>query len=96
MMEHLEGLDAIAERLNFKRLGWHRHVNEETGDVALFPTVALHTADTPAQRQLEEKWQAKAMAQNEENERLERANRLAAKVEVNTLAERKAQITRGD
>jgi len=95
MTEQTDGLDSIAERLNFKRLGWHRHVNSETGEIALFPSVRHHTADSPARLKLENAWEQKALAQNAKAEAMERANRLADKPAVNTLAERK-RIARGD
>ena len=92
MMEHLEGLDALAERLTFKRLGWHRHVNEETGDVALFPNVPLYRSGTPEQLKQEREFEQHALAMHEAQEPV----RLDAKPEENSLAARKAQITRGD
>ncbi len=92
MMEHLEGLDAIAERLNFKRLGWHRHVNEETGDVALFPTVPFYRSGTPEQLKQEREFEQRALAMHEAQEPVW----LEAKPEENTLAARKGQIIRGD
>lgn len=90
---NLDGLAALTERLAIKRSGWHRV--EGPDGVALFPSVPVHTADSPAQRKLENIWSAKALAQNAEADAMERANRLEAKPVENTLAGRK-QISRGD
>ncbi len=85
-MEQIDGLAGLAEQLSRKRSGWIWHENSETGALALFPETAK---DVDA-------WEQRALAQNAEAEAMERANRLEAKAEVNTLAERKGQIFRGD
>lgn len=89
-----DGLAVLAEKLAIKRSGWHRI--EGPDGVAVFPSVPVYTADSPEQRRLENAWEAKAMAQAAESERMERANRIEGKPEENSLAARKAQITRGD
>ena len=88
-----DGLAGLADKLAIKRSGWHRI--EGPDGVALFPAVAVHTADSPAQRKLENAWEAKALAQNAEAEAMERANRLADKPTENALEARKG-IVRGD
>lgn len=94
--EQVDGLDGLYEQLYRKRSGWHWQTNAETGAIALFPNVPHHAPNSPAQRALEDAWEVKAIAQAEESERMERANRIEAKAEVNTLAARKAQIVRGN
>ena len=78
-----DGLAALTEVLAIKRSGWHRVAGPD--GVALFPETAK---DVDA-------WEQRALAQNAEAEAMERANRLEAKAEVNSLAERK-RIMRGD
>ena len=81
-MEHLDGLERLAERLARKRSGWHWHENSETGEVALFPETAKS----------EHEWEARALAMHEKQKTI----RLVEKPEENALAARKGQITRGD
>ncbi len=78
-----EGLDALACELAWRRSGWHRHVNEEPGAMAIFPETAKNG----------QAWEQKAALQTVEAEELERATRPEAKPLENTLARR---VQRGD
>ena len=77
----IDGLAELAGKLAFKRSGWHREENPDTGAVAYFPVTAT---DVDA-------WQARALAQAQESERMEREIRPAPKPLENAL-----RLRRGD
>ena len=74
-MEHLDGLERLAEQLQRKLSGWHWHEHSETGEVSLFPETAKS----------EHEWEARARAMHERQKTI----RLDAKPEENALAARK-------
>lgn len=81
MTEQIDGLAALANELFWRRSDWHRHVNAETGALALFPKTAKDV----------DEWEQRALAMHAQQETI----RLDAKPEENTLAARK-RIMRGD
>ena len=90
-MTEIDGLADLISDLGFKRLGWHRHVNSESGVIALFPSVPVHASGSAAQQKLEREFEERALAMHDSQIPV----MPEAKAPVNTLASR-LQTIRGD
>ena len=93
--DSLEGIDAILEVLaedDLERSGWRKHVNHETGAIAMFPSVPHHIPGSKAARAAENEWEARCQSMHDQQITLVPE----PKPEVNTLQERVDQLRRGD
>ncbi len=83
MNNETDGLFDLASALAIRRSGWHRMGNSDNEYVAVFPIQAKN----------ESEWEARAMAQSAEAERLEAATRPAPKPMETGI---RRNIVRGD
>ena len=95
MIDDLAGIDAILEVLaedDLERSGWRKHVNHETGAIAMFPSVPHNIPGSKAARAAENEWEARCQSMHDQQVPIT----LEPKPEVNTLKERVDQLRRGD
>ncbi len=91
MTDQDKGFEDLELALAIEGMGFHRHLNPETGAIVIFPKVPVHPTGSAEQRKAEDAWEASAMAMHAQQTPIA----LAPKPQENVLAER-TRILRGD